>query len=373
MAKTHKNPEKGRGARNQSPQNQPGVLSPPTLSFSGPTPIRPVTGNGRNSGLPDVKEIIESPPMADFEQLALTAFSCLNGGNLADFEKAMFAFRAASPSRKELAHFRNVYNSAFQRDLAIDAFMAYAQGGGGESMFWFADQLDKLAKEKPPVPKAIPKTKPMKPKKEVQNTSLSGGGKLSDADYQIGLEMLQENKYKRGYCGLPFHFKGVDYKPGDVMPTEAATGVYGNAKGPTWCNLFLMDFGRSTHKSDPFAGLGSRIANANTLCDFWEVQAADENGHYTEITSLPDAWKECNKGEYVVLAWKNPKGGSGHVATAYPTPIEKLKSRSYGTQELVFGQIIQAGATDSDGPIWLNAGFGKQKISQMKAYKYNGN
>lgn len=111
----------------------------------------------------------------------------------------------------------------------------------------------------------------------------------------------------------------------------------------TWCNIFVWDATRALGCEIPhFVGQRPhrRELTANGICDWLESTGPGEG--WREVDAW-DAVREAMRGCPVVLAWKNPGKGSGHVAMMLPN-----------------GNIAQAGRRNLwDAPV--EAGFGRQQ------------
>lgn len=133
---------------------------------------------------------------------------------------------------------------------------------------------------------------------------------------------------------------------------------YQGSGSTTWCNIFLWDVTRALGCEVPHwvdaslnpapMGPPNRELSANAVCDWLEVQGARFGWMKVDGDLAQEA---ASKGEPVVIAWKNPSGGSGHVAIAVPDPSDLCELLS-----------AQAGAVNFVGKPYT-AGFGARPVS----------
>ncbi|MEW5855252.1 MAG: hypothetical protein AB2A00_41125 [Myxococcota bacterium] len=134
--------------------------------------------------------------------------------------------------------------------------------------------------------------------------------------------------------------------------------------GKTFCNIFVGDATKAMGAPiptayDPKTGEpakfnaktgkweGGHEHNANGMVDWLNNHGAKKGW---KKVSAEEAQKHANEGKPAVAAWKNPTGGSGHVAMVRPGTVDPEKGPT----------IAQAGANNFDKK-HVTDGFGKGK------------
>ncbi|MBO9698558.1 MAG: DUF4157 domain-containing protein [Sporocytophaga sp.] len=169
----------------------------------------------------------------------------------------------------------------------------------------------------------------------------------------IGMEMADESKYKRGAAYIDTEVNGHHYHSGEIIPN----------KNHTWCNQFAMDLALKVSNKDPFERLpkGKLGSTAADILDFMQ-----KGNGFIKIPNLNNAWKDyINKGELVYFV------DSGHIATGIPTSGAELKKQQdSANMEFKFGKVVQAGKTI--GELYLNQAWGIDKFKNLSIYSYHG-
>lgn len=109
-------------------------------------------------------------------------------------------------------------------------------------------------------------------------------------------------------------------------PRYAVRDTTGDGKPDTFCNIFLWDVTTALKASVPHWH-GGRELSANAVCD-WLASFGNVLGWYEGNRGA--AHRAAGDGMPVVAAWKNERGGSGHVALLLPPAGDELRIAQAG-------------------------------------------
>src|SRR5579859_3675824 len=91
---------------------------------------------------------------------------------------------------------------------------------------------------------------------------------------------------------------------------------YAQRGGSTYCSTFAWDATRALGAEIPHWWVGHEL-NANALFDWLETPGSLFGWEPCDASGASDF---AGQGKPAVAVWKNPAGGSGHIAMIVPTP-----------------------------------------------------
>ena len=109
-------------------------------------------------------------------------------------------------------------------------------------------------------------------------------------------------------------------------PRYAVRDTSGDGRPDTFCNIYLWDVTRALRSEVPHWH-GGRELSANAVCD-WLASFGNLLGWYEGNRGA--AHRASGDGMPVVAAWKNERGGSGHVALLLPPAGDELRIAQAG-------------------------------------------
>ncbi|HEV3026228.1 MAG TPA: hypothetical protein VG457_01565 [Planctomycetota bacterium] len=174
----------------------------------------------------------------------------------------------------------------------------------------------------------------------------------------VAQSMLKDKKYDAELV------RGPDGKP--VLDEKGKPRVL-----RTYCNLFVADYAQEAFHHDwGLHKTATQVKQANEIVDFlakkqegWEpIHEHRSNDAGPSLAEYKEAQEYANKGYLVIIGWKNPAGGDGHVAVVVPGD-ELVGPNSFGFAPT----IAQAGKSKLAGES-LSLGFVHDQANDLVIY-----
>ena len=199
----------------------------------------------------------------------------------------------------------------------------------------------------------------------------SGGDLIIHADYNVSVS----NKALRN---KPHYENAADKRSKSNYNTVidqfkvASNSRYARSSGKTYCNIFAWDVTSAMKAEIPHwiysngkpanpGASGAKEINANATYNWLNSYGA---AYGWKKVSAADAQKRANSGYPTIAIWKNPSGGSGHVAVVRPEGNGYAYSAYYGPV------TAQAGAQNKNY-INVRSGFNASIMNKVVYWTHN--